>query len=112
MKDSEKAVICRLLDQVICETVSDVSRQDKYGGVMYSASPDGNRAEFCGVFCYKLHVQLAIGYGPELSDPHGVLQGTGKTRRHVNFHSAEDINSDILSGLIRQAADRALAEQE
>ncbi len=69
-----------------------------YGGILFSA-PE----QFCGVFAYTAHVSMEFGRGAELSDPHRVLEGSGKFRRHIKLQSIDDIGSKYLKDYIQQA---------
>ena len=104
MNESEKKVIEQTLDEIVRKAVPKTTTVPKYGGVLYTLKPDEKEGQFCGVFKYTNHVQLAIGFGPELDDPKKLLKGTGKTRRHVNFESIDDVESKSLIPLLKQAA--------
>jgi hypothetical protein len=69
-----------------------------YGGILFSA-PE----QFCGVFAYTAHVSMEFGRGAELSDPHRVLEGSGKFRRHIKLLTIGDIASKHLKDYIQQA---------
>ncbi len=69
-----------------------------YGGILFSA-PE----QFCGVFAYTAHVSMEFGRGAELKDPHRVLEGSGKFRRHIKLQSVGDIASKHLKDYIAQA---------
>lgn len=75
------------LRALIQKTVPTATDEVKYGGFLFSA--DG--MPFCGVFAYSAHVSLEFGHGAAMSDPHKVLQGSGKLRRHIKLTSIEDI---------------------
>ena len=51
----------------------------------------------------KSYVQLYFLKGSELSDPDGLLEGTGKKLRHVNVRSAEALKRPSLLRLMKQA---------
>lgn len=63
-----------------------VTEEVKYGGLLFSAGPP-----FCGIFSYARHVSLEFGRGNELADPHKVLEGEGKMRRHIKLESGDDL---------------------
>jgi hypothetical protein len=69
-----------------------------YGGILFSA-PE----QFCGVFAYSAHVSMEFGQGAELKDPHRVLEGKGKFRRHIKLLTRDDIESKHLKDYIAQA---------
>lgn len=69
-----------------------------YGGILFSA-PE----QCCGVFAYSAHVSMEFGHGAELDDPHGVLEGKGKFRRHIKLQSLADLDSKHLTEYVAQA---------
>jgi hypothetical protein len=75
------------LRALIRTTVPGATDEVKYGGFFFSA--DG--VPFCGVFVYSAHVLLEFGHGAAMPDPHHVLQGSGKLRRHIKLSSVNDI---------------------
>lgn len=62
-----------------------------------------------GLVCYlqpaKKHVNLGFTKGNELvgKDSHNVLEGSGKTMRHIKIKKIEDIHSEIFTELIHEA---------
>ncbi|OGO04703.1 MAG: hypothetical protein A2Y73_01285 [Chloroflexi bacterium RBG_13_56_8] len=58
----------------------------------------------CAIVMYTNHVNLEFFRGIELSDPEGLLEGTGKKGKHVKIESVEDIQPDAFTALIREAA--------
>ena len=69
-----------------------------YGGFMFAAT-----AKFCGVFAYTEHVSIEFGRGCDLKDPHRVLEGSGKLRRHIKVHTLADIKAKHVRAYITQA---------
>ena len=104
MNTTEKQVISEMLEEMILKAFPKAVAVSKYGGVLYTLKPDEKEGQFCGVFSYKNHVQLAIKNGPEMKDPAKLLQGTGTTRRHINFESPDAIDSKAILKLLKQAA--------
>lgn len=51
---------------------------------------------------FRDHVNVNLGKGTGLRDPKGLLEGTGKSVRHVRVRSVADARSDDLRDLIRQ----------
>ncbi len=103
MNGIEQDAITERLDQIIRQVVPEVATVPKYGGTLYTLRPDLKEGQFCGVFPYKAHVQLAFSLGTSISDPQGVLQGTGKLRRHVNFTDPHAIDAEAIAALIADA---------
>jgi hypothetical protein len=59
---------------------------------------------FCIYMVGKNHVTLGFHSGALLSDPLGLLQGTGKNMRHVKLRTLEDLKHPGLKQLIAVAA--------
>lgn len=74
-----------------------------YGGIVFERRPGDCKSGFCGVFCYRNHVSLEFGQGVRLDDPHGLLEGRGKARRHLKLRSLHDIESRQAEAFLRQA---------
>ncbi len=60
-------------------------------------------AAFAYVNAFKAHVNVGFFHGAELSDPAGLLEGTGKFMRHVKLRPECDINAPALRKLIETA---------
>ncbi len=105
----EQDAIVERLDRIIREVVPKVDIVQKYGGTLYTLRPSEKEGQFCGIFPYKKHVQLAFSNGTALTDPKKVLRGTGKFRRHVNFSDIQEINPDTLAELIANAVQYSLS---
>ena len=65
------------------------------GGVM--------KGSICSIGPHKEWVNLQFLQGTSLEDPDGLLEGSGKTMRHVKVRSVEEMDSEALSALVRQA---------
>lgn len=76
----------------------DATERVMYGGLLFGA-PN----LFCGVFVYTAHVTMEFGRGAELRDPHRVLEGGGKFRRHIKLRTLDDIATRHLRDYIEQA---------
>lgn len=51
----------------------------------------------------KTHLTFAFGRGAEFEDTHGLLEGVGKTTRHVKIKTLDGINEAALRDYIAQA---------
>ena len=60
-------------------------------------------AAFAYVNAFSSHASIGIYNGSELSDPAGLLQGSGKRMRHIKLKLSEGIDEDALSILIANA---------
>ena len=63
----------------------------------------GEEVKYGGIFVYKQHVTVEFGRGAEMADPHGLLEGKGKGRRHLKLHTLEDIENKHLTNYLRFA---------
>lgn len=69
-------------------------------------------AAFAYVAAYRAHAAIGFFHGARLSDPAGLLEGTGKRMRHVKLRFDEPRNEPALQALIAaayQAAKEAAA---
>ncbi len=57
----------------------------------------------CALSLHKAHANLHFYKGTLLSDPEGILQGSGGKLRHIRFNSTADINLDVLESYVREA---------
>ena len=57
----------------------------------------------CGIGVRDDCVQLGFIHGAFLPDPHGLLQGTGKAKRHIEIPTSSEIRRTALAKLIRAA---------
>ena len=92
--------IAESLRRLILETDPDLSESIKWGNPTF---------ERVGKVCYlaatKAYVSLGFFNGAALTDPEGIIEGTGKKMRHVKVRVLEDIRSELLSSWVRQAVE-------
>ncbi|HET7797563.1 MAG TPA: DUF1801 domain-containing protein, partial [Nevskia sp.] len=55
------------------------------------------------VNAFKAHVNVGFFRGAELDDPAGLLEGSGKSMRHVKLVPGRVLNAATLDALIRDA---------
>lgn len=60
-------------------------------------------AAFGYVNAFTHHVNVGFFLGPELDDPQGLLEGTGKFMRHVKLRPGQPVDSTALSLLVTAA---------
>ena len=60
-------------------------------------------APFGYVNAFTSHVNVGFFHGAELPDPAGLMEGSGKSMRHVKLRPGSAINSAALSRLIDEA---------
>lgn len=103
MTDEEKQSLVNLLDSLVTSTVPKAVSISKYGGTLYTLKPEEKEGQFCGVFPMKAHVQLSFSQGASLDDPDAVLLGAGKSRRHLNFKSLDQVDANVVKRLCKAA---------
>lgn len=86
-RDEDRFKLVQALRTLVLGLDTGVSEEVKYGGLLFSTG-----TPFCGVFSYTQHVSLEFGAGASLPDPHQVLEGAGKLRRHIKLGSLQDIS--------------------
>ncbi len=59
---------------------------------------------FCFYMVGKNHVTFGFHFGASLSDPEGLLEGTGKNIRHVKLRTMADLEQKGLRQLVLAAA--------
>jgi predicted DNA-binding protein (MmcQ/YjbR family) len=77
--------------------------ETSWGGYLLFKQVAGAGSTVCWLTLSKKHVSLGFPNGTELSDPSGLLQGTGKRQRHLKFKQAADLANPAVRGLIEQA---------
>jgi hypothetical protein len=60
-------------------------------------------AAFAYVNAFNAHVNVGFFRGAELSDPNGLLEGTGKFMRHVKLRPDREVDATALLTLINAA---------
>lgn len=78
---------------LIHQSVEGVEEEFKWSRPVFTKTKS-----FAYLLANKNHVNLGF-YGDfeKLNDPDGILEGTGKTMRHIKLKKATDINSSLLS---------------
>ena len=61
----------------------------------------------CAIHPQRSWVNLAFSHGVELPDPEGLLEGTGKSMRHIKVRRLADIRPAAFTPLIQEALKRA-----
>jgi len=58
----------------------------------------------CSIMCHKDHINLQFFRGAELDDPENILEGTGKSMRHIKIYHPDEVNSEIIRLYLKEAA--------
>ncbi|MDR8392605.1 DUF1801 domain-containing protein [Aliifodinibius sp. S!AR15-10] len=57
----------------------------------------------CSIVSHANHINLQLWDGALLDDPKSLLEGTGKSMRHIKIRGSEDINFNHMVPLLKQA---------
>jgi hypothetical protein len=98
-RDGELGAIARRWFDVMCGCGDDVRE------LLHDFHPTACVGEiaFGYVNVFTGHVNVGFFQGTELSDPNGLLEGTGRFMRHVKLRPRADIDEDSLAKLIEEA---------
>lgn len=90
------------LRELILTVAPEVTEEIKWGRPCYSNA----RGLVCYLHHTKSYATLGFYKGAELDDPEGLLEGTGKTMRHVKVRSLGDEEAAAYTALVSAAAAR------
>jgi hypothetical protein len=99
MQPSELGSIARMWFSVMRRCGSDVRElmHDGYATVCVDDAP------FAYVGVFRAHVDVGFFHGAALPDPLKLLEGTGKSMRHVKLKPGRDLDRSALEALITHA---------
>jgi hypothetical protein len=60
-------------------------------------------AAFCYVNAFRAHVNVGFFLGAEMTDPAGLMKGSGKFMRHVKLRPGEPVDDAALKNLITES---------
>lgn len=73
----------------------------------FGVGPRKMSEHYAYIAVYASHVNLGFYHGASLSDPTGLLEGTGARLRHVRLRSVAEAKNRAVAALLREAiADR------
>lgn len=96
--------VVRAVRSLIRDLFPDVQEEVKYGGILFTCD-----VQFCGVFAYKEHVSVEFSHGAKIKDAIGLLEGSGKGRRHIKLRGIDDVSSKQLANYLPLALEAANA---
>lgn len=85
-----------LVKQCAPELVEEPKRG--WGNISYK-----NKGLVCAITPQKAYATLYFYRGTRLTDPQGLLEGSGKALRHIKIHKPDDIHNEQISAWIREA---------
>ncbi len=86
MIDIDKFEILMELRSIVFSCNTEIQERIMYGGIMFSLGKD-----FGGLFVRKKHISFEFVFGVNMKDTDGILEGSGKFRRHLKLQSLKDI---------------------
>ena len=100
MDETAKAEIRERILKIVADLSPKATFRPMYGGTVIEMCTADPETRITGVFAYTKYVFLESTNGIILDDPHKVLEGSGKVRRHIKLHSLRDIvTKDCLTFL-------------
>ena len=100
--------LVRAMRDQVRDLIPNAEEKAHLGWRNVAYSWDGTlKTMICAIGPLKDHVNLYFYKGRTLPDPAGILEGTGKSVRHVPIHATTDVRSLAIQRLIRQAASLA-----
>jgi len=90
--------ICQSLRKIILKTFPNIKEEMKWGVPYY-----GNLYYFVAL---KTHVNLGFSIKKLSNDEIRLLEGTGKTMRHIKFKNVEEIKEEKIIKLLKMVMDK------
>ena len=69
----------------------------------FGVGPKKMTEHYAYIALHSSHVNLGFYHGASLSDPHDMLEGTGKELRHIKLRDVSAANKRAISDLLREA---------
>ena len=92
--------IAESLRRLILDADSELSESIKWSNPTFEKG-----GKVCYLAATKAYVSLGFFNGAALTDPEGIIEGSGKKMRHVKVRNFSDIRSELLSSWVRQAVE-------
>ena len=97
------------LREIVLEEVPDASESvyQVYTVAIWFGFSGKMKDMFCFITTNAKHVNLGFPRGASLADSQRVLEGDGKTMRHIKFASLDDLERPFVRRYIRAAMEQA-----
>lgn len=93
--------ILETLRPLVEEAAPEATASLKWGMPVYAIG----RTMMCALAGFKSHVNLILAGPPgAFDDPDGLLEGEGKTGRHLKLRSIDEVPREAVRGWLRTAA--------
>ena len=86
------------LDKTLVEVVWPRQKIASYG-----VGPKKMTQHYAYIAVHASHINLGFYQGASLADPDGLLQGSGKSLRHIQIQDEQTVRSEGIKMLLKQA---------
>jgi len=62
---------------------------------------------YCAIIVYRKHINISLPSGAFLSDPEGLLHGTGSRVRHLKIRELADVKTSAAKDILKEARKKA-----
>ncbi len=98
--EEPQRAVARALRDLILDAGPGLQEKVMYGVPWYRG-----KGYVCAIASHSDHTNLEFYRGASLRDPAGLLEGTGKSMRHVKIRRVDDVRHPRLKALVREAID-------
>lgn len=95
-----KAEVVAEVRQIINAAAPDVSESIKWAQPVFETN-----GPFAYIKAFKNSVNFGFWRGVDISDPEGLLEGSGEKMRHFKLTGLEDIKPEVFADYIQQAVE-------
>lgn len=96
---SEQVQILENLRQLIHQTIDGTTEELKWGIPVFL-----KKKAFTYLRCSKNHISLGLYNIDRIDDPKGLLEGTGKTMKHLKIKKLDDIDRELIAAWLKATA--------
>ena len=91
--------LVREVDALVRKAAPDLVASLKWGNLTYK-----HARNVCSMVAHGRYINLQVWGGAAISDPHGLLVGTGKSMRHLKIEADQAFNRSKVAAIVRAAA--------
>ena len=93
------------LRTIIKKAVPEASEYAEKDMLAYALGPNTYKHSICVISGYKNHATLGFIRGIKLKDPQELLQGEGKTARHLKLYPGKEIPGTQVIAWLKEASE-------
>ena len=94
-----KKDVAEELREIIRAASRELTEEVKWGWPCYTAGGKN----ICCIMNMRTTVNFVLYLGAELDDPSGLIEGTGKTMRHVKLRRIQDLRKPAFTKFIKES---------